>query len=50
MGLRILQVAVKLYEGMTTWNTCELNVQIDSDGDNKVDQEIRVCRCPAYQA
>lgn len=39
-GARILQVAVKLYEGMTTWNTCEVNVQIDSDGDNAVDQEI----------
>ncbi len=39
-GALVLQVAVKLYEGMTTWNTCEVNVQIDSDQDNVVDQEI----------
>lgn len=39
-GARILQVAVKLYERMTTWNSCELNVQIDSNGDNQPDQEI----------
>lgn len=39
-GARILQVAVKLYERMTTWHSCELNVQIDSNGDNKADQEI----------
>lgn len=39
-GARILQVAVKLYERMTTWNSCELNVQIDANGDNKPDQEI----------
>lgn len=39
-GGRVLQVAVKLYERLTTWNSCELNVQIDSDGDNKADQEI----------
>lgn len=39
-GARVLQVAVKLYERMTTWNSCELNVQIDANGDNKADQEI----------
>src|SRR5690606_23877500 len=39
-GQRTLQIGVKLYEGMTTWHTCEVNVQIDSDNDNKVDQEI----------
>lgn len=39
-GKRILQVAAKLYEGMTTWNRCEVNVQIDSNDDNKADQEI----------
>lgn len=37
---RVLQVAVKLYEGVSTWNTCEVNVQIDGDGDNLTDQEI----------
>lgn len=39
-GARVLQVAVKLFEGQTTWHTCEVNVQIDSDKDNKADQEI----------
>lgn len=37
---RILQVAVKLFERMTTWNNCEVNVQIDSDGNGQADQEI----------
>ncbi|MDG0817579.1 S8 family serine peptidase [Bdellovibrio sp. PAP01] len=39
-GQRLLQVAVKLYEGMTTWNRCEVNVQIDSNNDNQADQEL----------
>lgn len=39
-GVRVLQVAVKLYEGITTWHTCEVNVQIDANGDNLADQEI----------
>jgi subtilisin family serine protease len=39
-GARILQVAAKLYERMTTWNTCEVNVQIDGNNDNQTDQEI----------
>lgn len=37
---QVLQVAVKLYERMTTWNTCEVNVQIDANKDNLADQEI----------
>lgn len=36
----LLQVAMKLYEGQTTWHTCEVNVQIDSNGDGLPDQEI----------
>jgi subtilisin family serine protease len=39
-GAQVLQVAVKLYERMTTWNTCEVNVQIDSNNDALADQEI----------
>lgn len=39
-GTRLLQVAVKLFESMTTWNTCELNIQIDSNNDNITDQEL----------
>ncbi|MFN8945821.1 MAG: S8 family serine peptidase, partial [Pseudobdellovibrionaceae bacterium] len=34
------QFAVKLYEPMTTWNTCELNVQIDTNNDGLADQEL----------
>ncbi|MFV8258581.1 S8 family serine peptidase [Bdellovibrio bacteriovorus] len=37
---RVLQVALKLYEGMTTWQRCEVNVQIDSNGDGLADQEL----------
>lgn len=39
-GKTLLQIGLKLFEGMTTWNRCEVNVQIDSDGDNLPDQEI----------
>ncbi|WP_373999345.1 S8 family serine peptidase [Bdellovibrio bacteriovorus] len=39
-GVKKLQVAIKLFEGMTTWNTCEVNVQIDADGDGVTDQEL----------
>lgn len=39
-GKRTLQVALKLFEGMTTWNTCEVNVQIDSNKDGITDQEL----------
>lgn len=39
-GSRTLQIAVKLYEGMTTWHSCEVNVQIDSNNDKITDQEI----------
>ncbi len=35
-----LQVGFKLYRPLTTWHHCELNVQIDSNGDNKADQEL----------
>lgn len=33
-------MALKLYEGMTTWNACEVNVQIDADKDGVTDQEL----------
>ncbi|MBG07337.1 MAG: serine protease [Halobacteriovoraceae bacterium] len=35
-----LQVGFKLYRPLTTWHHCELNVQIDSNGDDKADQEL----------
>lgn len=37
---RFLQVAVKIFEPATSWHTCEVNVQIDSNGDGIADQEI----------
>lgn len=36
----ILQMALKLYNPLTTWNTCEFSVQIDADGDGVADQEL----------
>lgn len=39
-GAQVLQVAVKLFEGTTTWHACEVNVQIDANGDDVTDQEI----------
>lgn len=35
-----LQVAIKLYDAVTTWHLCETSVLIDSDGDSQPDQEI----------
>lgn len=39
-GKNYLQIGVKLYEPMTTWNTCEVTVLIDQDGDEVPDQEL----------
>lgn len=39
-GQRVLQIAAKLYEGMTSWHSCEVNVQLDSNGDGIADQEL----------
>ena len=38
--VKVLQVAAKLYEPLTTWDVCELSVLIDADGDGKPDQEL----------
>jgi subtilisin family serine protease len=35
-----LEMALKLYNPLTTWNTCEFSVQIDADGDGLADQEL----------
>lgn len=35
-----LYVGFKLYQQVTTWNLCELNMQIDSNEDGLADQEI----------
>ncbi len=38
--LKVLQVGVKLYDAMTTWNACEVSVLIDSNGDDQPEQEL----------
>ena len=35
-----LQIAVKLYKPMTTWNACYISVMIDGDGDGQAEQEL----------
>lgn len=35
-----LQIAIKLYKPMTTWNACDVSVMIDSDGDGQAEQEL----------
>jgi hypothetical protein len=35
-----LEFGVKLYTPLTTWNLCEISIQIDSDGDGRADQEL----------
>jgi hypothetical protein len=39
-GQPVFQVAVKLYEPVTTWDQCEVSVLIDGDGDGIADQEL----------
>lgn len=36
----VLQMALKLYNPLTTWNYCEFSVQIDTDNDGVADQEL----------
>lgn len=35
-----LQVAVKTYKPMTTWNSCDISLLIDADGDGVAEQEL----------
>ncbi|UOF02469.1 S8 family serine peptidase [Bdellovibrio reynosensis] len=39
-GGKFIQFALKLFEGMTTWNNCEVNVQFDTNNDGIMDQEL----------
>ena len=39
-GVEMLQIAVKLYEPVTTWDACEVSVMIDGNGDGVMDQEL----------
>lgn len=36
----VLQVAVKLFKPMTTWNACDISLLIDADGDGVAEQEL----------
>lgn len=36
----VLQMALKLHNPLTTWNSCEFSVQIDANGDGMADQEL----------
>lgn len=38
--IKVLQVGIKTYDSMTTWNTCEVSVQFDANGDQQADQEL----------
>jgi minor extracellular serine protease Vpr len=35
-----LQIAIKTFEPLTTWNTCEISVQLDMNLDGVADQEL----------
>jgi minor extracellular serine protease Vpr len=39
-GEAYLQFSAKLYEPLTTWDTCEVSILIDSDKDGVADQEL----------
>ncbi|MGZ6418704.1 MAG: S8 family serine peptidase, partial [Pseudobdellovibrio sp.] len=36
----VLQIAVKLYKPMTTWNACDVSLMIDANGDGQYEQEL----------
>ncbi|MBC7419993.1 MAG: S8 family serine peptidase [Bdellovibrio sp.] len=36
----ILQVAIKTFKPMTTWNSCDISILIDANGDGIADQEL----------
>lgn len=38
--VRAIQFAVKLYYPLTSWDTCEVSVQFDGNGDGIADQEL----------
>jgi minor extracellular serine protease Vpr len=37
---QILQIAIKTYKPMTTWNSCDISVMIDADQDGIAEQEL----------
>lgn len=38
--MKVLQVAVKLYQAVTSWQSCEVSVLIDTNGDELAEQEL----------
>lgn len=38
--VQVLQIAIKTYKPMTTWNSCDISVLIDADQDGVADQEL----------
>lgn len=38
--VELLQMALKLYNPLTSWNNCEFSVQIDANNDGIADQEL----------
>lgn len=38
--VEMLEIAVKLYNPVTSWHLCELSIQIDGNGDGIADQEL----------
>jgi subtilisin family serine protease len=38
--IEVLQMALKLFNPLTTWHNCEFSVQIDADADGIADQEL----------
>ncbi len=39
-NLKVLQIAIKLYDSLTFWNPCDVSLQIDFDNDGIADQEL----------
>lgn len=39
-GKPVMQVGIKLYNPLTAWSTCDINLEIDTDGDGSVDREV----------
>lgn len=38
--MKVLQVAVKVYQALTSWQSCEVSVLIDTNGDELPEQEL----------
>lgn len=46
--IKVLQIGAKTYDSMTTWNTCELSVQLDVNGDQVAEQELGAVQLGNY--